>query len=376
MHSGNRKVSRRNFLSAVASGAMVGSRVVAATTTEYPLVRAMGSHRELGRQHGEQAADKIKSHVEIICAKGGYSPQQLSDRALAFRPLFEKYCPHLLEEIQGLADGARISLAEALAVNIRDPLSLAKVEGCTSFVVARTGTAQHQILAGKNCDMDPRVSSLGYVLHLRPVNKPEILIWTLGGMIGYHGINSAGAGIFDNALFGDGPANQWGMPHYPLKRMMLECEHVDQMIRLYKTVPLAANANYIVCDGHGNILDIEATTAGPEVITDRGAGFLVHTNHYVSPRYPGRKSFRADWKDSFPRLTRMNSLIQSKLGSLNVDDFKKFLSDHDGYPTSICRHLGPGNSISVASLIAEPAKRRMHVTFENSCRGRYVSYSM
>ena len=32
-------------------------------------------------------------------------------------------------------------------------------------------------------------TQLGYVLHLKPIDKPEVLIWTFGGMIGYHGIN-------------------------------------------------------------------------------------------------------------------------------------------------------------------------------------------
>jgi len=340
-------------------------------STAYPLFHAAGSHGELGRQHGEQASEKIRSHVEKVAADNGYSQVQLRDRALAFQSLFEQYSPHLLDEIRGLAEGAGISLAQALAVNIRDPLRLASPHGCTSFVIRRAGTVRHQMLAGKNSDMEPTVLGLGYMLHLKPVNKPEVLMWTFGGMIGYHGINSAGVAEFDNALFGEGPPRKWGMPHYPVKRLMLECEHVDQM---YKTIPVAMNTNYLVCDGHNNILDIEATAAGPEVLTDGGTGYLAHSNHFLSQRYPSRENFPPDWKDSFPRLARMNALIEAKFGSLQVDDFKRFLSDHAGYPTSICRHAG--NSVTVSSLIAEPGERRMHVTFGNPCKARYVAYSM
>jgi isopenicillin-N N-acyltransferase-like protein len=298
----------------------------------------------------------------------------LRDRALAFRGLFEEYSPHLLDEIRGLAEGARISLAEALAVNIRDPVRLAMPHGCTSFVIRRTGTLRHQTLAGKNSDMEPCILELGYMLHLKPLNKPEVLMWTFGGMIGYHGINSVGLAEFDNALFGEGPPRRWGMPHYPVKRLMLECDHVDQIVELYKRIPVAINTNYVVCDGHDNILDLEATSAGPEVLTDRGAGYFAHSNHFLSECYPSRENFPAEWKDSFPRLARMNSLIQAKFSSLEVDDFKKFLSDHIGYPTSICRHSG--SSVTVSSLIAEPAEGRMHVTFGNACESRYVTYSM
>src|SRR5437867_8390535 len=116
MASDDGDFSRRGFLSAASSGILLAasSKVDSHGPSEYPLYRAAGSHRELGRQHGEQAAEKIKAHLDKIAAADRVSRDKLRERALAFRPLFEKYCPHLLEEIQGLGEGARISLAEAL----------------------------------------------------------------------------------------------------------------------------------------------------------------------------------------------------------------------------------------------------------------------
>jgi isopenicillin-N N-acyltransferase-like protein len=278
-----------------------------------------------------------------------------------------------LDEIGGLAEGARITLAEALAVNIRGELSHAPQEGCTAYVIGGTGTAQREMLAGQNSDMESAIPPLGYMLLLKPVNKPEVLMWTFGGMIGYHGMNAGGVAHFANSL-GGGPANAMGLPHYPIKRMMLECDHVDQVVRLLRTVPLASNGNYVLCDGHGNLLDIEATTTGPEIITDRKAGFLAHTNHFLCSRYALRENFAQSWKDSFPRLDRMNSLIGSRFGALSVADIKTFLADHNGYPTSICRH--DGNARTVASIISEPGRRRMHVAVGNPCENRHATYEL
>src|SRR5262249_9762014 len=36
------------------------------TSRRYPLYRAKGTHRNIGRQHGEQAAEQIKAHVDFI----------------------------------------------------------------------------------------------------------------------------------------------------------------------------------------------------------------------------------------------------------------------------------------------------------------------
>ena len=67
-------------------------------------------------------------------------------------------------------------------------------------------------------------------------------------------------------------------------------------------------------------------------------------------------------------------MIQSRYGSIEVDDVKRFLSDHFGYPTSICRH--GGGMQTVVSMISEPAARRMHVASGNPCQHRYVTYSL
>ena len=175
-----------------------------ALPTQYRLVRAEGTHRELGRQHGEQAVEQIRAHLDLI----GRSRGQLQSQALQFKPLFEKYCPHLLDEITGLGEGAGITLAEALAVNIRGELRKANAEGCTTYVIGRRGTADGEILIGQNSDMGKRNIELGYMLHLKPKDKPQVLIWTFGGMIGYHGVNSAGVAIFENALSDDGACQE------------------------------------------------------------------------------------------------------------------------------------------------------------------------
>lgn len=70
----------------------------------------------------------------------------------------------------------------------------------------------------------------------------------------------------------------------------------------------------------------------------------------------------------------MNELIASKQGRVTVEDVKRFLKDHTGKPVSICRH--DGDSRTVASLIAEPARRRMHAAVGNPCQNSYKTYSM
>ena len=365
------KLSRRMLLRVMAATPLTAAPGNISKVVEYPLYRAKGTHRELGRQHGEQAADHIRQHLDVICKGSKLSRAGLRKRAATFRPMFDRYCRHLLEEMRGLAEGAAVTFEEAMACSIRGEIGNAK-EGCTAYVIGRERTAQSAIIAGQNSDMTGEILPLAYVLHLQPKDKPEVLMWTFGGMLGYHGMNSAGVAHFANAL-GGGPKSKFAMPHYPLKRMMFECTTLDQVVDLFRRVPLASNGNYVVCDARG-ILDIEATTAGPELIRDEGAGFIAHTNHFLCPRYAVKENFDRSWKDSFPRIEKMNALIKSRPDGVSVDDIKSFLRDHSGRPTSICRH--DGESRTVASLIAEPSKRRMHVAAGYPCENPYKTYSM
>src|SRR4051812_9581077 len=99
----------------------------------YPLFSARGAHRELGRQHGEQAREQVRGFLDYLAHLLRLSREQLHFRSLGFLPLFEEYCPHLVDEIRGLAEGAGIPLAEALAVQIRGELGAVQDEACTTF---------------------------------------------------------------------------------------------------------------------------------------------------------------------------------------------------------------------------------------------------
>ena len=361
----------------------------------YVCIDAEGTHRELGRQHGGQAVEYIKTHLDYMQASMKLSKADLEHRAMQFRPLLSKHCPHLLDEIAGLAEGARISPAEALSVNIRGALSLAEPlaegsqqnvktsdGGCTAFAITREKCADGNLLIGQNSDMLPAMVDMAYVLRLRPTGKPAIMTWTFGGMIGYHGVNSRGIAHFANDL-GGGPKARFGLPHYPLKRLALECSDLDEVLELFRTYPLASNGNYVLCDGTGRILDIEATTDGPEILSDENRGFLAHANHFLSTRYATKANWAVSTKDSFARQQRIEELITDRLGSVTLQDMQANLRSRDRHVAGICR-VGktPGSTpdweqsgITVASIIAEPLRGKLHVAAANDPANPFVEYT-
>jgi len=353
------------------------------TPATYPLFRASGTARELGRQHGEQAAEQIRGMIEFLAQSMRLSRESLQTRALKFQQLFQMVCPHLLEEIKGLAEGAKLPLADAIIVQLRGELGQVTDGACTAFAVSGRQTAAGGTLIGQTSDTPPELMEFGYVLHLAPINRPAVLMWTFGGMIGYHGINAHGIAHFANAL-GGGPAWSFALSHYPLKRMILEQRSLAEVVTLMRRVRVCSNGNYVLCDGHDGILDVELTSAGPEVLSAGGDGCIVHANHYLCSAHACDENFAHSLPDSFRRQQRMTQLIGDRLGSLTVDDMKQLLADHDGHPTSICRHshsgpehgmLGPHGQ-TVAAIVAEPTRGKMHIARGNPCENSFVEYSL
>lgn len=348
---------------------------------QYPQFHAAGAGYDLGRAHGEQAAQQIAGYLEFLCASLDLSRESMRSRAVAFLPLFERDCPHLLDEIRGLADGANVGFADALACQLRGELGPVGDGGCTTFVIAGRGAAEGETLIGQTSDNPAELEEFGYMLHLEPADRPELLMWTFGGMIGYHGINRHGVGHFVNSL-GGGPGWKFALSHYPLKRLILEQRSVADVVQLMRQVPVCSNGNYVLCDGAGAILDVELNSDGPTLIEDDGTGFLVHSNHYLCGPHACEANYAQSLKDSFPRLERMRELIALKFGSISVDDVKSFLSDHDNFPVGICRHphegedydILPASGKTVAALIAEPTRGKMHVSFGNPCENGFVEY--
>ena len=350
---------------------------------DYPLYEARGTPRELGRQHGAQAARQIGGYLEYLAQSLQLGRARLRQRALVFLPLFESQVPDLLEEARGLAEGAAITLADALVAQLRGELTQVPDGACTTFAITRAGTATGTTLAGQTSDNPPELEEFGYVLRLHPRGKPSLVMWTFGGMLGYHGLNEHGVCHFANAL-GGGPGWKHALSHYPLKRLILEQRTLDEVLELMRRFPVCSNGNYMLADGTGQVADVELTSDGP-VLLGRGEpeGYLVHANHYLCAAHACAPNWTQSPADSFPRQARLQALIGGDWGRLTCQRLQQFLADHDGAPVGICRHphAGPGGPMldnrgkTVAALIAEPEQRRLHVALGNPCENRFVEYS-
>src|SRR5215207_9697100 len=188
-----------------------------ATGRTLPWVSVSGGPYERGVRYGRQCGDLIARYADILLrtirqeaawrtlpVDPSLDRESLLARCLAFLPQYEAFAPHLVEEMRGIADGAKLQFAEVLLVNVRAEVMgirtddaanrsrsamVARGDGCTAFALGRTATANGEIVAGQNLDQDPLNADLLIMLRVEPDDAPAVLMCTFAGLVGYPGIN-------------------------------------------------------------------------------------------------------------------------------------------------------------------------------------------
>ncbi len=336
----------------------------------FPVVAVSGTSFEMGRQHGRQAAPLIEKYLVLIEKSAGRPRKVLAEAALRFVPRMEQLSRAYAEETQGLAEGAGIPFGEAVLCQVRTEAARLADGACTAFAVRGTATIDGRPLAGQNQDVEPEYAEVAIVLKVNPSDgRPRAVMLTWAGQLGYAGMNEYGVAQFANSLYNF--TWQEGLPHYPMKRLLLEQRSVANCIALLKAHRICSAGNIVLCDGSGDIGDVEVRPEGISVFAGSHADARLHTNHYVTAEFARYED--GFLPDSVPRLERMRHLVRANWGGLTVERLKAILADHDGLPAAICRH-GAAGIESVCGYIADPFSGVFHVRRGLGCQGVWEAY--
>jgi len=338
----------------------------------FPLIEVSGTAYEMGYQHGAQAAELVERYIRWIEKLSGNPRDLLCRNALTFLPSIKALSPAYVEEVRGLADGARISFEEALLCQVRSEAARIGEGGCTAFALTGSATADGLPLAGQNQDLQPEFADVATLLRVKPTDgRPRTLMFTFAGQLGYTGMNESGLALFNNALFD----YEWrfGLPRQPLKRVILEKGTVEEGVNLLSRYRTCSAANVLLGDSRGKIADVEIRPDGIARFQDDHPEYCLHTNHYVTDRFARCETNSIP--DSIPRLARLRTLIKQNWGRITVDTLKTIMADHDHEPGGICRHGATGWH-SISGYIAEPAKGLLHIRRGHGCLGTWQTYEV
>ena len=351
-------------------------------TTGFPVLTLAGSARDRGVQYGRRASDRIRNGLEFyrrILTDAGVAGLRLDELTSALAAEIGRFDADMLQELEGIAFGARVSLGEVISLNARSELLGLAYEGCTGIACLPSVTASGHTLLAQNWDWHPSRASAGVLLRILPDDGPKMLTFAEAGALARCGLNEHGLGVVGNALECGGGTRSGGVPVALIRRRILGCRTVAEAVAAIRDTPHGTSVNHLIAGAEGVAVACETTSATVyEVEPD--AGLLGHGNHFRSPRARSELTDTgiARTPDTIARTARIRSLLSAR-APIRVGDLGQALRDHVGYPNSICRHATEINArtwTTVASIMMDLDARRMWLGAGPPCRHSHAEYPL
>ncbi|HRD27744.1 MAG TPA: C45 family autoproteolytic acyltransferase/hydrolase [Caulobacter sp.] len=344
-----------------------------------PLIPLTGDAYERGLTHGRVCADEIhqiladwRRHVAPAAGSADAYREAFRSRT-DFLKGFQDHAPHLIDELRGIAEGARVPFGQILDLQLLDEewwfrqlysqTSAAHPHHCSALALRTTGGG---VLVAQNFDGASWMEGYQRVFHHRdPVTGLDALIFSLPGILALNGINRHGVAVCVNSLVQlDG--DPCGLPVVGVIRRLLEAPDQPAAVATLRSVRHASGQTYTLGDSRtfgafevsrSSIVEVGGLPRLPAVC---------HTNHPLANPDTGLFQ-RATAGDTPERRLARTANSAARLAALeqglgdsaaySVDGVKALLASrrHPDHPLS--RELGGGGEVidyTLACLVFEP----------------------
>src|SRR5512138_2576678 len=257
--------------------------------TPPPLVEVSGTHHEMGCQIGEARCEQVRHSIENahVLIDQTYSSLELTwegakIQSRKYLPFAEERYQQYIDEMKGIAAGARVTFDDVMVLNAMEAVTMDALHltRCTSFAVNEVRTADGHVLLAHNEDWLPEDEGDVYVVSAKPRDEPPFLAMTYGGLLPNVGFNAYGiAQLIDSVYPND---SRIGIPRLVVSRAVLGSKRISGAIGRALVPHRAAGYNHLIAHESGEMYSIEVSARRFEILhgTD---GYMVHTNHYLSP---------------------------------------------------------------------------------------------
>ena len=160
-------------------------------------ITCSGTPYEIGQQHGSQARDEVLGSIEFYKAffqsRIKIDWTKAEEIAAEFLPSLKSNWPEYVDEMQGVADGAGVKLADVVLLNVRTEIAYGMMsDGCTAF----GWKSPEGTFLAQNWDWSAEQIPNIICARIEQPGMPVIEMMTEGGILGKIGMNSAGRGRY------------------------------------------------------------------------------------------------------------------------------------------------------------------------------------
>ncbi len=358
------------------------------TLPQIPVISVKGKPFDRGQQYGAQARELIRRNIDLYfdlwgVMWGARRPEilQLSKELV---PVIGEYDADILDELEGVAKGADLSLEEIVALNARYELVFSQGsteqtvrDGCTSVAALPQVTKNGHTLLGQNWDYKTKFQRLSVVLEVEQEAKPNIVTHTEAGVLAHRGMNSVGLGVCLNALVSNRDKLKPTTPFLIVARAILNADSFSQALKAVLRAKVAVSFNFLIAHGDGETIDFEVSPVDVGFLHANG-GILTHSNHFIAliNREDLIDTFKSVVPDTLFRAHRARQILELEKGNIDISSLQRVFKDHFSYPNSICRHVDnreeePRQLATLSSAIMDLTARTFYLTEGPPCQNEY-----
>lgn len=300
-----------------------------------------------GRDVGERWAGPIGSAVAAYrryFGQVGIPTEQVDRIAAASFDALADWSPDLAAELSAIASGAGRPVADLALLNARTEIlarSPRPDEGeCSTVVRVPTETSLNAPpFAFQTWDWHPELATVGLLWTYDPAPDQWVKTFTEIGMLAKIGLNSAGLAVHFNILYHRSDTAAGGVPVHAIARRILdEASTVAEAVNIARSARVGASTAITVLAVGGDLAEAASLEISPEgvgVLRPEPDGWLVRTNHFLSPEL-AHGDRRPAGTTTVDRLNHLRGAVESGVVGDDLPSLARALCGSAGGSAPIC----------------------------------------
>ena len=333
--------------------------------------KIMGNAYDMGFTHGKTFREAIQHSYKEHCNFDA-SREWLENLIDDIVEKLELHLPDAVEELKGIADGAKMSFREIVLLNNWEDIYAIRNERkesqCTSICFKSTPDG---IILGKTTDIEEFQRDDYFMLDVIPEkgNKSLILgkIGTLKCEAGMNEkglvVGSSSALCVDNSL---GDVERMTVLRYVLQY----CDNVEQAIDFLSKIKFyRLGLNIIVLDKSGKVLVAEAANIGM-VVRETDTDCIYATNTYVTEKMSAAYDYNVwYYENAKARYENLDRMLKDDRFERSIAGMEQVLRNEDG-AGAICNHTP--NCETFYATIWSPQTGKVWICDGRPCETEFV----
>lgn len=298
-----------------------------------PLLTISGSPAERGRTYALRFRQEIEAFLDReiweAFTNRPASRQEMLAYGEACQPEIRRYCPEVLEEIEGVARAIERPVAEVVLLHAHEELThnpTLKPNGhCTGLGITKPYTADEKTFLCQTWDWMPSAFGRSRMLLWQRGNGPSVLAYGFPGLPIGAGVNSEGIAFVWNSANSPEGRIRTGIPSYTLLTHLLYQPTLDDIVAESRRARNAGLFTFMFANAQGRMVSIEGD--GNRIVVEEvsGGAFARHCNlgtRAFTKTPPGLKTPIPDG-----RCRKIFDLATTTQHPIRIRDLQRFLAD-------------------------------------------------